>query len=420
MTITKRLVDASEKAEKAYIVWDGDLKGFGLLVLPSGSKSYVAQYRNAAGRSRRFTIGRHPTFTPDEARRQAKAVLLAAATGSDPVAERKHVRSTPTVAKLFDRYLDEHVRLNNAASTQAEVERFVERILKPKLGNLQVHAVTGRDLAKLHTDLSATPRQANLVLAIASKAFSLAEMWELRPPHSNPARGIKRFAEVERERFLSRDELARLGVALDEASTIGLPWRVEKPASKHLPTGERRTKPNAMALECVRLLLFTGARLSEILKLEWAHVDLVGGTIALPGQKGKQRRDHPISEPALDILKGLQKRRRGKWVLPGDEKGTRHLNREVAETVWQKLRHRAEIEDVRLHDLRHTVGTLAGQLGANAFLIQHLLRHRTVAMTGRYVNADANPIRDVSDAVGDRIAEGLAGGSQIIKGERGK
>lgn len=409
MGLTKRVVDASEKAEKSYIVWDDDLKGFGLLVLPSGTKSYVAQYRNAAGRSRRFTIGRHPTFTPDEARREAKAVLLAAATGSDPVAERKHVRSTPTVSKLLDRYLEEHVRLNNAASTQANAEAYVERILKPKIGNLQVHAVTGRDMAKLHNDLAATPRQANLVLAIASKAFALAEMWQLRPAHSNPVRGIKRFAEVERERFLIRDELARLGVALDEAVTIGLPWHLQKPSSKHLPVGDRRTKPNAMAVECVKLLLFTGARLSEILKLEWSHVDLEGGTIALPGQKGKKRRDHPISEPALEILKALQKGRRGKWVLPGDAKGTRHLNKEVVETVWQKLRRRAEIEDVRLHDLRHTVGTLAGQLGANAFLIQHLLRHRTVAMTGRYVNADADPIRGVSDAVGIRIVAGLAG-----------
>lgn len=406
--LTKRVVDAAvPDARKHIFVWDGDPRGFGLLVLPSGTKSFIIQYRNAAGRSRRYTIGRFPTFTVDEARREAKDLLVAVAKGRDPVVERQAMRTAPDVATLLDRYLKEHVNRHNAATTRLEVGRLVERVLKPRIGHHQVNAVTTRDLARMHGELADTPRQANFCLAIASKAFSLAETWGLRPSHSNPTRGIRRFAEVERERFLRPKELARLGAALEEAEGPGLPWDIVKPESRHL-AADRRTRPNPAALDAVLLLLFTGARLSEILSAEWSHVDLDAGTLALPDRKGQKRKPHPVSEAALEILRQLAQRKRGRWVLPGDAMGTRHVSKAVVENTWQKLRRRAEIEDVRLHDLRHTVGTLAGQLGANAFLIQHLLRHRNVAITGRYVNADADPIRSVSDAIGGKITESLA------------
>lgn len=408
--ITKRVVDAAAPGDKPRFTWDSELRGFGLLVMPSGTRSYVVQYRNAAGRSRRFTIGRSPPLTPDQARDEARALLVQVSKGGDPVEQRKDSRAAPSVGDLFDQYLREHVDRHNAASTAAEVRRLVEKRIKPKLGHLQVHQVTSRDVARLHAGLVKTPRQANYVLAIISKAFGLAEQWKMRPAQTNPARGIKRFAEAGRERFLSEAELGRLGAALVEAEGPGLPWALSSPDSKHLPSDPEamRTRPNPLALAAIRLLLFTGCRLSEILALEWAHVDIDAGLLLLPSYKGGDRRPHPVSGPVIAIIGDLAAEKRGKFVLPGDAEGKRHLGKTAIEKTWWRLRTRAGIKDVRIHDLRHGVGTLAGQLGGNAFGIRDLLRHKNVTITSRYVNADAAPIRAMSEAIGARLEAALA------------
>jgi integrase len=160
-------------------------------------------------------------------------------------------------------------------------------------------------------------------------------------------------------------------------------------------------------LQAIRLLLFTGARLSEILTLEWSHVDLANGTIALPSRKGDGRKAHPVSQNVLQILSHLAETKCSRYVLPRDQDRDRHVSKEVVENAWQRIRNHADLDDVRLHDLRHTFGTFGGQAGGNAFLISHLLRHRNVTITHRYVNSDMDPIRGLSDIIGQRIADGL-------------
>lgn len=213
------------------------------------------------------------------------------------------------------------------------------------------------------------------------------------------------------ERFLSGDELGRLGRALDEAATKGLPWPERAgEKSRHLVKPEnRRTIVNARALAAIRLLLFTGARLSEILGLEWRHVDLERGMIALPTRKGGARREQPVSSMALALLAGLPRVASSPWVLPAPQDSSAPLSVSVAENAWARVRTHAGLADVRLHDLRHTAGTFVSQTGANAFLVRDFLRHRTIAMTGRYANRDADPVRAVSEIVGERIAAGLDG-----------
>lgn len=206
--LTKRAVDAAKPGEKQTYVWDAELKGFGLLVTTSGVKSFVLQYRTAGGRSRRLTLGRYGPLTPDEARKMAGDALALVRRGKDPLAERQALKKAATVRELMARYLSDHVRKHNALRTQAEVCRMVEKFILPKLGALKVTDVTRQDVAKLHRALSSTPRQANHVLSVLSKAFSLAEVWGMRPEQSNPVRLIKRYKEAERERFLSLDELA--------------------------------------------------------------------------------------------------------------------------------------------------------------------------------------------------------------------
>ena len=133
------------------------------------------------------------------------------------------------------------------------------------------------------------------------------------------------------------------------------------------------------------------------------------GTIAFPSRKGGERKPHPVNTAALAIVSELRPEMRSRYLFSMDNNPNRHIRRETLENAWQRIRYHADIDDVRLHDLRHTVGTLAGRAGGNAFLIRDVLRHRNIAMTGRYVNADADPIRVMSDAVGALIEAGLRG-----------
>jgi len=164
-----------------------------------------------------------------------------------------------------------------------------------------------------------------------------------------------------------------------------------------------------MALAGIHLLLFTGARLSEIIELEWSHIDFDAGTVALPARKGDGRRPHPVSNDAMTILVDIERIEGSHYVLPRLSDPEKHLSKAVMETSWQRVRRHAKIEDVRLHDLRHTFGTLASQAGGNAFSISHILRHSNVTITNRYVNPDANPIRAASNTVSERISAGLRG-----------
>jgi integrase len=413
--LTKRTVDAAKADVKSKIIWDDELRGFGLLVLPSGVKSFVVQYRNATGRSRRLTIGRYGVLTPDGARKQAQGVLAKVAGGADPAADRQALRAAPTVSELLKRYFSEHVQVHNGPRYAMEVKRLVRLYIEPRLGTLKVNSVTRRDVGDLHRAMADIPRSANYALAVISKVFNLAEGWGMRPEHTNPTGHIKRYKENARERFLSDAELARLGKVLVKAETEGLPWALptDPEKQKHLrkDADKRRTLVNPMALAAIRLLLFTGARMSEILELRWEHVDTAAGTLALPARKGDSRKAHPVSTGALAAISELVPVQGSPWVLPRGDDPTKHLSRDVLQTVWRKVRKRAEIADVRLHDLRHTVGTYAGQTNAGAFLIGHLLRHSNLAMTSRYVNEDADPIRALSNAVGDRVAAGLEGGT---------
>ena len=429
--LTKRVVEGIKSGAKDIFVWDNELPGYGLRVKPSGIRSYVAQYRNAQGRSRRLTIGRHGVLTADEARAEARQVLALAERGKDPAAERQASLRAPTVSELCDRYLTEHVAVHNRPSTQEEFRRIVEKQIRPALGTLKAEGVTRVDVTKLHRSMGDTPRQANHTLSVLSKMFSLAEIWGLRPDGSNPCRRIKRYPEVTRERFLSEEELSGLGEALDQA--------------------EREQTEMPGVILAIRLLALTGCRLGEILGLKWEHVDFEGGVFRLPDAKAGAR-IHSVGALVLALLADIPRSKDRPWVVHG-KLADQPLSKGRLEIAWRRLRKKAtvklwekdeaalaligrlregrkresaigEIEaaakrenialsgglkDVRMHDLRHTVGTYAGQAGANAFLVRDKLGHKTLAMTGRYVNRDADPLRELSDRVESRIEAAMRG-----------
>ncbi len=383
--LTTKHVKALKPRDRDYVVWDSEITGFGARVRPSGKITYIFKYRVGGGRTgtmRKPTIGVHGAITADQAREIVRDWAAQVAHGGDPGGQRKSDRRAPTMSDIADRYLTEHVDVHNKASTAREFRRLVERRVKPKLGGMRAAAVTRNDIAKLHGEMKDTPRSANQVLAVLSKLFSLCETWGVRPLHSNPCHGIKKYAAVQRDRFLSAEELGRLGRALREAEGGELPG----------------------AVAAIRLLAFTGCRAGEMIGLTWDRVDTERGVILLADAKAGAR-PVPLGAPALEVLAGVDLN--SEWVCeaaPGVALTYNQLDR-----AWRHVRKAAMLDGVRLHDLRHTVGTYAGQAGFNAFVVRDILGHKTLAMTSQYVSRDTDPLRVAADAVSGRIAAAMKG-----------
>jgi integrase len=407
--ITKRLVDSLKATGGEYFVWDDTLVGFGVRVQAGGAMSYVVKYRAGSGRgapTRRLTIGRVGTLTPDDARTLARKTLGAVAHGNDPAALRAAERRASTLGELAAVYLAEHVEAKRKPKTAAHYGDLLKRIVLPELGNRKGEQVTTSDLAKLHAKMRKHPYQANRMLKVVGSLYGFAAKRKLTPAGFNPARGIEQYPEKGRERFLSTDELMRLGDAVREAETIGLPYEIDlaNPKAKHAPKEtSRRTKIGPHAAAAVRLLILTGARLREILHLKWDHVDLERGLLLLPDSKtGKKA--IVLNAPALDVLATLP--RVGEYVVAGQGAGMKKNEKPRADLnrPWRAIVKRADLAGLRIHDLRHTHASVGAGLGLGLPIIGKLLGHTQPSTTARYAHLDADPLRRASDNIGNRLA----------------
>ena len=407
--ITKRKVDALRARSAEYTRWDESLPGFGVRVRPSGAKSYIVTYRAGAGRGapvRRYTIAAVGKMTADQARQRAQALLGAVAHGRDPAGEKASERGTPTVAELADRFLFEHMEPKRKVGTAASYRYILDRIVKPTFGAAKVDKVTRAQIARLHGKLQATPSQANRMLAVVGSMYTFAARIGVVPEGANPARKIIKYPEQRRERFLTTEELERLGAAIHEAETTGIPYEIDtsKPTAKHAPKEENRiAQISPFAAAAIRLLLFTGCRLREILHLKWKYVDFERGLLFLPESKTGSK-TVILNAPALEVLSGLD--RLGPYVVPGDnpEKPRADLKR-----PWATIAKRAGLERVRLHDLRHTYASFGAGTGLGLPIIGKLLGHTQASTTQRYAHLDNDPLRRASEAIGNRIAAALKG-----------
>ena len=384
--LTKRIVDAArpEPAGDVFL-WDDALPGFGLRVKPSGTKTYLVQYRNDGGRTRRLAIGRHGVIATEQAREKARAVLVDVTKGADPSAERQARRAAPTVAALCDRFLDEYGVERKKPRSLTEDRQNIDRFIRPALGTMKVQAVTRGDVLKLHHGLKATPYQANRMRACLSKMLNLAELWGLRPDGSNPCRHVKPYAEMKRERFLSAAELARLGDTLAEA--------------------DRTATEPAPVIAALRLLILTGCRLSEVLTVRWEHVDFESRCLRLPDSKTGAKVVH-LNAPALEVLSRLPRVDGNPYVIVGRAEEAR-LN--DLERPWRRIRARAGLECVRLHDLRHSFASVAAGLGEGLPMIGKLLGHTQAATTHRYAHLASDPVKAATEKVGAALAGMMTG-----------
>ena len=399
--LTKRTVDAAELptgqgTDRERWIWDTELRGFGLKLLPTGRRTYYLKYRMPSNsRTRKVTIGGHgQPWTVDQARAEARRLLGLVVGGEDPAAARAEAKRGLTVSELCELWLAEGCTTKKA-STIAEDRRRIACHVEPLLGSRKVTEVTRAHIERFLRDVaagrSAGSRAARLrgrsrivggqgvatrTVGMLGSVFTFAVARGLRP--DNPVRGVKRFADQKRERFLSPAEWARLGVVLGEAEAEGV---------------------NASAVNAIRLLTLTGCRKSEVLTLRWEWVDFDFGCLRLPDSKTGAK-VVVLGAPATKLLAGLPRVEGNPYVFPGAVPGQPFKG---LQKVWVALRELAGLDDVRLHDLRHSFASVGAGAGSSLLMIGALLDHKHAATTARYAHLAADPVRATAHAISERV-----------------
>jgi integrase len=417
--ITRRALASINVARSATMLYDTDLPGFGIRLAPTGRRSWFVEYRSGAGGrlvpKRRYVFGTAATMTPERARREAKQLLAAIRLGNDPAERRNRDRRMPTFADFMMRTLDAADEIARAHPREARLRpgtirnyrSLLKKHLAPAFGNAKLDKISTAEVQRLHRKLGLTkPTTANRTLESTGSVFKEAARQGLVPHGTNPARGIPAFREPRRERFLSADELARLGEALRRAEAEGIEWEVDetKPGAKHLPRIEhRREKIDAFAAAAIRLLIFTGARLREVLSAKWVDVNFEQGLLSAAGKTGQ--RYIVLPAPALAILSELP--HTSDWIFPGID--PRAGPRGGLSRPWRLVRRAAGLQGVRLHDLRHSFASVAAGAGSSLPIIGRLLGHSQPSSTARYSHLADDPVRSVAERVSRTIANALDG-----------
>jgi integrase/uncharacterized protein (DUF433 family) len=381
--LTKTVVERLEVRSKDYILFDGSLPGFGCRVMPSGKRFFLIQYRRN-GRTRRVALGQFGPTTAEVARQQALRLLgQVKGAGADPAADRNLDRQSATVTDLGKRFLEQHVAVRCKRSTQAEYRRAVELFITPFFKAQRVRAVNSADVADFHGSLSKIPYQANRALGVLRKMMNLAEVWGLRDKHSNPCEDIEKYPELKRERFLSKGELKALGEALTAYETTG--------------------QESFYAVAAFRLLLLTGCRLGEIQTLKWSYVEFETGELRLPDSKTGAKVVH-LGASAVNTLRAITRQRDNPHVIPGKKAGSYLTD---LQRPWRKIREAAGLDDVRIHDLRHTFASGGVALGEGLPMIGKLLGHTQVQTTARYAHLASDPVKAAATKIADSLAAAL-------------
>lgn len=405
--ISNRVVDG---ILAGHIIWDTEIRGFGIRCQRDpNNKTYMLKAR-IKGRQRWLTIGRHGSpWTPATARKEALQILAKIESGVDVASSRDADRNAPTLAHLCARYLSDYAEQHKKASSVCTDRRNIENHVLPALGSMRVIDINPADIDAFKllvrsgkagerakrgqrggAVVTGGPGIANRCLALLSKMFNLAEVWKYRTLNTNPCRHIQRYPEQKKERYLSHEELSRLADTLNAAES------------------DQSESPYVIA--AIRLLIFTGARLGEVLSLQWRWVDFDQAQLVLPDSKTGKKTIF-LSAPALQVLAELPRLAKNPYVIAGNRHGANLVN---IRKPWARIRKKANLEDVRLHDLRHSFASFGVASGHSLPIIGKLLGHTNVTTTERYAHLAADPIRLANEDIGKTIAAAMSGGKAKV------
>jgi integrase len=417
MKLTKRVVLTilPDPLRDRY-VWDSEVRGFGLRIKPTGVRSFMVQYRNSSGISRRVTLGRLGVLTVDQARTLAKRTLADVISGGDPASKRSEDRHAMTVRQLCKAYLDaaekglilgKQARTKKASTLYIDRGRITRHIL-PLLGNRAVRDLTTPDIFRFMRSVAAGKTAANVKTGLRGRAivkggrgtatrtvgllggilsFAVAE----GVISINPARGVKRPADERREIRLSVEQYTELGQALDQAAARG---------------------ENSKAITAIKLLALTGCRRGEIAGLRWSEFDPHHHCLRLANSK-EGRSIRPLGRAAIELISSLPTE--GEFILPGSHPGRAFSG--LAKT-WRRIIGQTPLAGLTPHGLRHAYASVACDLGYSEPTIAALLGHATRSMTSRYIHHLDAAVIAAADAVSYQIAAALNGdvaATEVVK-----
>lgn len=375
-----------DKGKRAYY-YDTKINGFGIAVTDKGTKTFLV-YRKIKGKPERITIGRYPDVSLDEARAQAHEINAAIARGENPNAERRKDKEW-TLAHLFNLYLKHYAKAHKKtwAEDEAQYQRYLQDWGERRLSSLQK-----TDIQERHLNIGEEHGHyaANRVLSLLQTLFNQAQAWGWDKP--NPVQGVKRFKEKSRERFLQAEELPRFFQALEEET-------------------------NDNIRDYVWLSLLTGARRSNVLSMRWEDIHFDTAIWFIPETKNGTAQRLPLVDKALDILRERRAAHpQAEFVFPSHSK-TGHLTE--PKKAWKKLLERAQLEDLRLHDLRRSLGSWQAATGANLSVISKTLNHKDLATTGIYARLDLEPVREAMEKATTAMLEATQVIQQQVSKEDG-
>lgn len=409
MRITAGTVDEVMKSalpNRTTFYFDDDLSGFGFYRTAGGTGTYFAEFRPiAGGAKKRMKLGRVGTLKAGEAREAARKAIAHAGLGKDLAKDRADERASVSVNMLVSTYIEEFVAANKKASSAEFYRTMLRKHLEPQIGQTKAVALARVDVQRAHSAMSKTARiSANRAMKLLSAAYGWGAKNGYVPEGFNPASGVDLNREEGRERFLTADEMQRLGDAMREAETVGFP--VNAGDTKHAPKGQR-IKMHPAVTGAIRLIMLTGCRLREILHLRWSEVDLDRGLLFLPDSK-TGKKTVVLSAAALAVLKEMP--RIGIYVVAGESAGLEDEKpRADLKRPWAAITRRAGLDGLRIHDLRHSFASVGAWSGLGLPVIGKLLGHADVSTTQRYAHIADEAARRGADVIANQIADAIGG-----------
>jgi len=379
MKLTKAQIDRFHyegDGKSRDVRWDSTVSGLGLRIYPTGRKAFVLSYRDPQRRKRLYTLGEYGPLTLYKAREAAVKRKAQVIDGKDPLAQRKAAAGAKTVAELCRVYLERHA--SQKKSIRADRRRVEQHIL-PLWRTRKIEALKRSEIAEAHHKVGQDrPYEANRRLALIRRILNLARHWGfVDEGWPNPASGIPMHPEQSRDRWVTPEELPRLAQAIDE-------------------------EPNVYVRSALWLYLLTGMRKSELLQARWDDIDWERNELRLGETKAGRVHYVPLSPPAVAILQTVPRQELNPFILPGARRGQHLVN---ISKPWGRVRERAGVPDVRLHDLRRTVGSWLAVAGADLHLIGKVLNHSNIATTQVYARFSQDVVHKALDDHGARIME---------------